>query len=83
MTIRFNAGQNYATRSICNHDCIFDFTIIRRTAKSVWIKDDHTGNVVRKGIYIYNDVEQFSPHGSYSMSATISADDKSADELRG
>lgn len=72
--LRFKVGQTYSTRSICDHDCIFSFTITKRTAKTVsFLKD---GREVRKGLGIYDGKEQFSPHGSYSMSAVISADDK-------
>ncbi len=28
MTITFNVGQTYSDRSICDHNCIFSFTIL-------------------------------------------------------
>lgn len=74
--LKFETGKTYFTRSTCDHDCIFKFKIERRTAKSVWIKDDHTGEIVRKSISIWYDgsKESFKPHGSYSMAAIICAD---------
>lgn len=71
--ISFNVGQTYSTRSIGDHDCIYSFEILKRTVKSVIIRVD--GQDRRKGLYIYEGVEQFKPHGTYSMCAVISADD--------
>ena len=70
---KFEIGQTYATRSICDHDTWFRFTILARTAKTVTIKVN--GNIVRRGLTDYDGVEQFKPYGSYSMCAVIGADD--------
>jgi hypothetical protein len=35
MTNQFQIGRTYSTRSICDHNCIFAFTILGRTAKTV------------------------------------------------
>ena len=72
MTTQFQVGQTYATRSICDSECIFSFAILARTAKSVTVQVH--GKTVRRGLSIWNGVEQFKPYGSYSMAATISAD---------
>jgi hypothetical protein len=69
---KFEIGKTYATRSICDHDCIFSFTILARTAKQVTIKVHD--KVVRRGLTEWNGVEQFKPFGNYSMCAIISAD---------
>jgi len=69
---KFETGKTYATRSICDHNCIFSFMIERRTAKSVWVKVYN--KVRRRTIFIHDDVERFMPFGRYSMAATISAD---------
>jgi len=69
---QFKVGNTYATRSICDYDCIFSFTIHARTAKSVTV-DVHR-NRVRRGISIENGVEHFKPFGNYSMCPIISAD---------
>ncbi len=79
MTTTFEVGQTYATRSLCDHDCIFSFTILDRTAKSVFI--DMNGKRVRKGLTIWNGVEQFRPFGTYSMCTIIGAD-KTREQLR-
>jgi hypothetical protein len=70
---KFNTGQTYSTRSVCNHDCVFSFTILRRTAKSIWTEVD--GQVVRRAIEIWRGEETFYPFGKYSMCAIIGATD--------
>jgi hypothetical protein len=73
---KFEVGKTYATRSIGDHNCIFSFTILARTAKTVTVTVH--GKTVRRGLSLWNGVEQFKPFGSYSMAAVISAD-KDAD----
>ena len=34
---KFEVGRTYATRSICNSECMFKITIIKRTEKTVTI----------------------------------------------
>ena len=68
----FVVGRTYAPRSICDHDCVFSFTILARTAKSVTVNVH--GKIVRRGLSIWNGVEQFKPFGSYSMCTIIGAD---------
>lgn len=74
MTQTFVVGKTYATRSIGDHDCIYSFEILARTTKTVTIKVH--GDTVRRGVYVYNGVEQFKPHGTHSMCAIVSATDK-------
>ena len=70
---QFQIGCTYNTRSICDHDCIFSFTILSRTAKTVTTQI--RGKTVRRGLSLWNDVEQFNPFGNYSMCAIVGADD--------
>ena len=72
MTTQFAVGKTYATRSACDHECIFAFTILARTAKTVTVKVHD--KVVRRGLSIWDGVETFKPFGTYSMCAIISAD---------
>jgi hypothetical protein len=74
MTVQFVVGTTYATRSICDHDCIFQATIVKRTDKSVWISRPGRDYVARKSISVYEGVEQFAPNGRHSMCAIIGAD---------
>ena len=48
MTNQFQVGRTYATRSICDYDCIFSFTILARTAKTVTTQIH--GKTVRRGL---------------------------------
>lgn len=72
-SIKFEVGKTYATRSICDHECIFSFTILGRTAKT--ITTTVHDKIVRRGLTTWNGVEQFKPFGTYSMCAVIGADD--------
>lgn len=72
-TAKFEAGRTYGTRSACDHDCIFRFTVERRTESSVWVSQ-HGEAAKRRKISVYHGVEQIMPYGSYSMAAVLSAD---------
>jgi hypothetical protein len=76
---RFEAGKVYWTRSACDHECIFSWKVIRRTEKSVWLREEgkHFRNVGirRRQIKDFRDgVETCFPDGTYSMCPVISAD---------
>lgn len=72
---QFITGKTYATRSICNHDCVFKFTIERRSKNSVWIDPYKNGNIVRRKLTTWEGKEMFYPLGRYSMAPIIRADD--------
>lgn len=72
----FEVGKTYQARSICDYDCIYSFTILARTAKTVTVEVH--GKTVRRGLSVWDGVEQFSPFGKYSMSATIYANKAAA-----
>jgi hypothetical protein len=66
---KFEAGKTYATRSICNHECIIRATIAKRTAKTVTTTEGKTFRVRE-----WNGCEVFMPWGTYSMAPSMSAD---------
>ena len=37
---QFEVGKTYEQRSICDHNCIWRFTVISRTAQTVTLKDE-------------------------------------------
>ena len=76
MTKQFEVGKTYSTRSIVDYDTIMSFKILARTPKTVTFSD--CGKMKRRGVFVYDGVEQFKPHGSYSMCAIVGADDKDA-----
>ena len=76
-TIKFEAGSTYYTRSIGDHNCIWRFRVVRRTASSVWVTgcaDHDAGKVERRKVSEWNGAECFKPFGTYSMSPTVCAE---------
>ncbi len=74
--VQFEVGKTYRTRSIVDYDTIFLFHIVARTAKTVTFTQ-HDGEPKKRGIYLYENVEQFKPFGTHSMCPIVSADEKS------
>ena len=70
-------GVTYTVRSMCDYDCIFAFTVVKRTAKMVTISSPSRRTVARK-VRVYDGVEHLDPHGNYSMSPVLSATDRAA-----
>lgn len=73
--VRFEAGVSYFCRSACDHECVWHFRIIRRTASSVWVEVN--GKECRRSVRVWDGVEKFEPFGRYSMSPVVSADRRS------
>jgi len=75
ITQQFESGTTYYTRSICDHNCIFDITVLSRTAKTIKINDPHDKSSIKTlRISDYDGVEQVKPMGNYSMCPIIGAD---------
>lgn len=68
----FVVGEIYACRSIGDWNCIWQFVVVKRTAKFITIKDDY--ETKRVGVQVRDGVERCSPLGRYSFSPTLSAD---------
>lgn len=75
-TKRFEVGETYQTRSICNHDCIFSVKVIKRTEKTVVVLVD--GKETRCKVHNFDDGEAIYPYGKYSMCPIIRAGRKAA-----
>lgn len=74
---KFEVGKTYYTRSACDYDCIFSFTVTKRTAKTVTFTDK-IGKQYRRKIYdsSFGEKEEIIfPYGSYSMSPCVGATD--------
>jgi hypothetical protein len=70
--MNFQTGKTYTTRSIVNSDTTISVTVLRRTAKTIYVKGDVlTKQALR--VWQHNGVEQVAPWGKYSMSPVISA----------
>jgi hypothetical protein len=70
--MKFQTGKTYTTRSIGDADMVISVTVLRRTAKTIYVKGDAlTKEALR--VWVFNGVEQVAPWGKYSMSPVISA----------
>lgn len=72
---QFETGKTYSTRSICDHTCIIEITVIKRTAKTI-VADCGWMGEKRLRITEHNGVETVKPWGSYSMAPVIDATDR-------
>lgn len=68
MTIKFEAGQTYSTRSPCDHDTVISISVFSRTTKTI---KTACGKTLR--IAEYEGHETVKPWGSYSMAPVIKA----------
>lgn len=78
----FEVGKTYTMRSIGDHDCVWTYTVVKRTAKTITISDGQetkTCRVNAKTSEIRN-AESIYPLGRYSMSPVLSADSEEAPE---
>ena len=73
---KFEIGQTYNMRSICDHNCIWTYTITARTAQTVTITDGKETKRCRisKAATQYRNAETIYPLGQYSMAPSLSAD---------
>ncbi|MCM4100960.1 hypothetical protein ND433_11935 [Clostridioides difficile] len=70
--IKFEIGKTYATRSVCDYDCMFTIEVIKRTDKTITYKEDDT---VRRAKIRFNDDYEYIRVGNYSMAPNFSAKD--------
>lgn len=72
----FEVGKTYSCRSICDHNCIWTFTVKSRTAKTVTLIDDSGKEMTRRLITkasVAWGAEVLYPFGNYSMCPVLSA----------
>lgn len=70
----FKVGNTYSCRSVCDHDCIWTFTVQSRTTKFVTLLEAGTDDVRRVGVKVWRDAESCLPFGSFSMAPSLRAD---------
>jgi hypothetical protein len=74
----FQVGQTYRCRSICDHNCIWDYTVVARTAKTVVLLEaEHPArrrSSFRCKIKVYEGVETVSPQGRFSFAPVLTAE---------
>lgn len=70
---KFEIGKTYYTRSACDQNCVWIFAVVKRTEKTVTIKEPGKKPLTKR-IYIYDNTEMVKPLGSYSMNPILSAE---------
>lgn len=73
---QFEVGKEYSVRSICNHDCIWTYKVVKRTAKTVTLDNGEEIKTCRinKETSEYCRCESVYPEGRYSMCPILSAE---------
>ena len=71
---KFEIGKTYSMRSACDHECIWTYTVIDRTAKTITITDGKKTRKCRisKASEIFG-AEVIYPLGQYSMAPVLRA----------
>jgi hypothetical protein len=69
---KFQEGQALSARSSCDYDCVFRFTVVKRTAKTVTVKYHDQFKTVKVRIWS-NGSEYCYPLGTYSMAPAVFA----------
>jgi hypothetical protein len=69
--MQFQVGKTYQTRSACDYDTVFSFTVVSRTAKTIKLKSHF--EITSRKVYLTDGVEHCNPRGTYSMHPVIRA----------
>ena len=72
---KFEIGHTYNMRSACMHDCIWSYTVTKRTAQTVTITDGKETKTCRisQKVSGYLNAETIFPLGQYSMAPSLTA----------
>lgn len=72
---KFEIGKAYSMRSICDHNCIWTYTVTARTAQTITITDGEKVQKCRinKKASEYRNAETIYPLGQYSMAPSLTA----------
>ena len=73
---KFETGKTYSMSSPCMQDCIWTYTVTKRTAQTVTITDGKQTKTCRisKAATQYRNAETIHPLGQYSMAPSLCAD---------
>lgn len=70
----FEVGKTYFARSICDHECIFAYTVTARTAKTVTLYDIKMETIIgKRKITVIDNEGTIHPCGRYSMAPIVRA----------
>jgi len=72
--IKFAVNKVYYATSICNHQAVFTYRVLSRTAKTVTLTGDSLDHGPQRfKIAEHDDAETVKPLGSYSMAPILRA----------
>lgn len=75
----FETGKTYMMRSICDHECIWKYKVIKRTKATITLQNvnyskEITTHRISKGASEFYGAETIYPLGKYSMCPSLRAD---------
>lgn len=70
--LSFIVGQRYRMTSVGDSNCHWEYNVSRRTAKTVWLRND-VGEVTQCRVSVWRDEEMCFPLGKYSMAPILGA----------
>lgn len=72
---KFEIGKQYSMTSVCDHDCVWTYTVTARTASTITITDGRETKTCRivKDLSEYREAETVRPLGKYSMCPLLTA----------
>ena len=72
---KFEIGKEHRCRSICDHECVWTYKVVARTAQMITVTDGDEVKKLRiiKGLSEYRNAESVYPLGKYSMCPILSA----------
>lgn len=72
---KFETGTRYTMRSICDHECVWTYEVIKRTAQTITLYDGKEEKTVRiiKSISEHRGAESVMPLGRYSLAPILTA----------
>ena len=73
MSATFQVGTSYSTRSACDFDCEFTWTVIGRKGQMLTL-ENRRGEVSRRKVGSSPDGDWCYPDGKFSMAPVIRAD---------
>jgi hypothetical protein len=73
---KFEIGKEYSMSSVCDHNCVWTYTVTGRTAQTIEISDGTKSQKCRinKKLSEYSGCEVVFPLGRYSMAPILSAE---------
>ena len=72
---QFEVGKEYSMKSICDHNCVWTYTVTTRTTQTITISDGEKVQKYRinKKISAYRNAETIYPLGQYYMCPSLTA----------